>query len=70
MATWPGDSVSDAVWPGVTIDWPVQRLVPNSEQGTDVDIMVQAVGPTGLVSAPSSIVRLCMPLVWTGGVYQ
>jgi hypothetical protein len=41
-------------------DWPIQRVVPTAVQNEEVRIMVKAVGPGNVESAPSEIITVCM----------
>ncbi|HEX4825881.1 MAG TPA: hypothetical protein VFV19_16385 [Candidatus Polarisedimenticolaceae bacterium] len=70
IPAWQGDSMSGAVWPGMTEPWPLQRLVPDTEQGLLVDIQVAAYNTSKVLGTPSTILRLCMPQIWAGGHYQ
>jgi len=69
LPAWLGDSNSAPVWPGITEPWPLQRLVPVTEQRLLIDVMVVSYSASNVESAPSSILRICMPQIWTGGPY-
>jgi hypothetical protein len=70
LPAWPGDATSTPVWPGITESWPLQRLVPTSEQGLLIDVRVVAYSATKVEGVPTTILRLCMPAIWTGGAYR
>lgn len=62
----PGDE-GGFFYPGIDLDYPIQRLVPTAEQGVEVDIMVTAYNtltPPG-ESNPSAPVRVCMPFIYS-----
>ena len=78
-ATWRGfvgipawvapEGASASVWPGVTFPVAAQKIVPNNEPQGLIDFMVVAYSSTNQESAPSTILRICMPHVWKGGDY-
>jgi hypothetical protein len=70
IPVWPGDENSLPVWPGITEPFPLQRLVPTSEQLLLVDVRVVAYDSAKVEGTPSTILRLCMPQIWTGGPYR
>jgi hypothetical protein len=58
------------VWPGITMPVAVQKIVPLPEQQQNyIDFMVVAYSSTNQESAPSTILRICMPNIWIGGDY-
>jgi len=70
LAVWPGDAMSDPVYPGITEPFPLQRLVPTSEQRLLVDVRVTAYDKFHKEGLPTRILRLCMPEIWTGGAFR
>lgn len=60
LTYWPGDEASASFAPGVDAPWPLMRAVPDSEQGQTVRVMVKAVSPTNVESAPSNVLEVCM----------
>jgi hypothetical protein len=66
---YPGGVGSTPVWPGITVPVAVQKIIPNTEQYDLIDFMVVAYSSTNKESAPSSILRICMPAIWTSGPY-
>jgi len=70
LPVWPGDINSSPVWPGITEPWPLQRLIPTSEQRLLVDVQVVAYDAAKVEGTPSTILRMCMPEIWTGGRYR
>lgn len=70
VPVWQGDANSAAVWPGITEPYPLQRVIPTSEVRTLIDVMVVSYTAKNVESAPSSILRICMPQIWTGGAYR
>lgn len=45
----------------ITLDWPIQRVVPSTVQREQVRVMVKAVNEYNVESAPSGILTICMP---------
>ena len=70
LPVWPGDATSDPVYPGITEPFPLQRLVPTTEQRLLIDVRVASYDATHKLGVPSNILRLCMPEIWTGGPYR
>jgi hypothetical protein len=66
----PAGGALPEFWPGQSLPFPVQRLVPVTEQRLIIDIMVVSYSNLGIESPPSSILRMCMPEIWTGGTYR
>lgn len=49
-------------YPGISLDWPLQRLIPSSEQNVEVEIVVRAYNKTtGEESNDSAPLTVCMP---------
>ena len=70
IPAWLGDATSSPVWPGITEPWPLQRLIPTSEQRLLVDVQVVAYDSAKKEGTPSTILRICMPQIWTSGPYR
>ncbi|HEX4825880.1 MAG TPA: hypothetical protein VFV19_16380 [Candidatus Polarisedimenticolaceae bacterium] len=70
LPVWPGDDVSSPVHPGITESFPLQRLIPDVDQGLLVDVQVTAYNAARVEGKPSTILRLCMPQVWRSGPYR
>src|SRR5262245_53009085 len=68
LPVWPGDGRSSPVYPGITEPFPLQRLIPTSEQRLLVDVTVAAYDKQHREGGPSSILRLCMPELWVPGL--
>ena len=70
LPVWPGDKESAPVYPGMTEPFPLQRLVPSTEQRLLIDVRVASYDQNHNLGVPSSILRLCMPEIWAGGPYR
>jgi hypothetical protein len=62
LPIWPGDSDTAPFYPGIDLDWPIQRLVPATEQLVEVELTVAAYQLTPPLESPvSNVIKICMP---------
>jgi len=61
LKVWPGDDELAPIWPGITLDVPMQRVYPSELQGVEIEIRIQDVRLDGSVGAGSNILRFCAP---------
>jgi len=49
--------------PSILFDWPVQRMIPTDVQLEEVQFVMEAVSPDGVIGDLSGVITICMPLL-------